>query len=40
MKSSANSAAAGVPCRVIREITDADSMKHRPEILADNEVLE
>lgn len=31
-----NSFAAGVPCRVIREITDADSMKFKPEILADN----
>ncbi|MGI6254918.1 MAG: sugar O-acetyltransferase [Acutalibacter sp.] len=27
--------AAGNPCRVIREITDADSMRHKPEILAD-----
>ncbi len=35
----ANSFAAGVPCRVIREITEADSMAHKPEILADNEVL-
>ena len=35
-----NSFAAGVPCRVIREITDADSMKHKPEILADNKVIE
>lgn len=34
-----NSFAAGVPCRVIREITEADSMAHLPEILADNEVL-
>lgn len=32
--------AAGVPCRVIREITDADSMKYKPEILADNRVIE
>lgn len=30
--------AAGVPCRVIREITEADSMKYKPEILADNSV--
>lgn len=36
----ANSFAAGVPCRVIREITEADSMRHKPEILADNRVLE
>lgn len=35
----ANSFAAGVPCRVIREITEADSMRHHPEILADNEIL-
>ena len=34
-----NSFAAGVPCRVVREITDADSMRHRPEILADNRVI-
>lgn len=32
--------AAGVPCRVIREITEADSMKHKPEILADNVIIE
>lgn len=30
----ANSFAAGNPCRVIREITEADSMIHKPEILA------
>ncbi len=35
-----NCFAAGVPCRVIREITEADSMVHKPEILADNSVLE
>ena len=35
-----NSFAAGVPCRVIRTLSDADSMKHKPEILADNEVIE
>lgn len=29
-----NSFAAGVPCRVIREITEADSMVHKPDILA------
>lgn len=28
-----NSFAAGNPCRVIRSITEADSMKHKPEIL-------
>lgn len=36
----ANTFAAGNPCRVIREITEADSMKHKPEILADNSVIE
>ncbi len=36
----ANSFAAGVPCRIIREITEADSMKHKPEILSDNKVIE
>ena len=30
----ANSIAAGVPCKVIRTLSDADSMKHHPEILA------
>ncbi len=35
----ANSFAAGVPAKVIREITEADSMIHMPEVLADNEVL-
>ncbi len=34
----ANSFAAGVPCKVIREITQADSMVMKPDILADNEV--
>ena len=32
--------AAGVPCRVIRKLTDADSMKQKPEVLADNMVIE
>ncbi len=36
----ANSFAAGVPCRVVRELTEADSMKHEPDILADNVVIE
>lgn len=36
----ANSFAAGVPCRVIREITEADSMKYQPEVLADNTIIE
>lgn len=35
----ANSFAAGVPRRVIREITGADSMVNMPEVLADNHVL-
>ncbi len=36
----ADSFAAGVPCRVIRKITDKDSMRYKPEILADNAVIE
>ena len=36
----ANSFAAGVPCRVIRELSDVDSLKHKPEILADNQIIE
>ena len=35
----AGSLAAGVPCRVIRPITEADSMAYKPEILADNSVI-
>lgn len=35
-----NCFAAGNPCRVIRELTEADSMKNKPEILADNTVPE
>ena len=31
----ANSFAAGNPCRVIREITEADSVKYKPELLGD-----
>lgn len=31
-----NTFAAGIPCRVIREITEADNMKYKPEVLADN----
>ncbi len=34
-----NSFAAGVPCRVIREITEQDSMVYKPAILADNAVI-
>ena len=36
----ANSFAAGNPCKVIRTITEADSMKHKPEILGDCQVIE
>ena len=32
--------AAGVPCRVIRVITETDSMKYKPKVLADNIILE
>ncbi|BBI35941.1 sugar O-acetyltransferase [Cohnella abietis] len=31
--------AAGVPCRVIRQITQADSMEFKPEVLADCRVI-
>lgn len=31
----ANTFAVGNPCRVIREITDADSLKNKPEVLGD-----
>ena len=34
-----NSFAAGVPCRVIRELTENDSMIYKPDILADNSVI-
>lgn len=34
-----DSFAAGVPCRVIRKITEKDSMLCKPEILADNQVI-
>lgn len=36
----ANSFAAGNPCRVIRTLTDSDSMNNKPEILGDCAVLE
>jgi acetyltransferase-like isoleucine patch superfamily enzyme len=32
--------AAGNPCKVIREITEKDSMKYKPEILADNTLID
>ncbi len=35
----ANALAAGVPCKVIRSITDADSMTYKPEILGGCQVL-
>ena len=35
----ANSFACGVPCRVVRPITEADSMAHLPHILGDNRVM-
>lgn len=35
-----NSFAAGVPCKVIREITEKDSMKYMPEVLADYRIIE
>ena len=31
--------AAGNPCKVIRELTDKDSMKYKPDIIADNSVI-
>ena len=36
----AGSFTAGVPCRVIRKLTEADSMRHLPDILADNSIIE
>ncbi len=32
--------AAGNPCRVIRELSAADSMRHKPDIMADTTVIE
>ncbi|MDD4774396.1 MAG: DapH/DapD/GlmU-related protein, partial [Eubacteriales bacterium] len=32
--------AAGNPCRVIREITEKESMKYKPDILAGNRIIE
>ena len=31
--------AAGNPCKVIRELTDNDSMRHKPDVIADNTVI-
>lgn len=36
----ANCFAAGVPAQVIREITEKDSMRYKPEILANNRILQ
>ncbi len=36
----ANSFAAGVPCKVIRKIDEQDSMRNKPDILADNTTIE
>lgn len=33
-----NSFAAGVPCKVIRELSEKDSMKYLPDVLADNTI--
>ena len=35
-----DSFAAGNPCRVIRKLSEQDSMKYQPQILADNRVIE
>lgn len=35
-----DSFAAGVPCRVIRTLSEKDSMRYKPEILANNNVIE
>lgn len=35
----ANTFAAGNPCRVIRELTEADSIIHKPDIIADNTII-
>jgi len=32
--------AAGVPCQVIRPISETDSMRYKPDILADNHIIE
>lgn len=36
----ANSFAAGSPCKVIRTITEADSLQYKPEILGDCQILD
>lgn len=36
----ANSFAAGVPCRVIRELGEGDSLRNRPDILGDCEIID
>ena len=36
----ANHVAAGNPCRILREITEADSMIHKPDVLGDNQIMD
>ena len=36
----ANSVAVGVPCRVIRTISEADSLRNKPELLEDYQIIE
>lgn len=36
----ANTVAAGVPCKVLRRLSEADSMRNFPEILGENAVME
>ncbi|MFA6815923.1 MAG: sugar O-acetyltransferase [Lentisphaeria bacterium] len=36
----ANSLAVGTPCHVLRELSEKDSMRYKPEIFADNQILE
>lgn len=36
----AHSFAAGVPCKVIRAITEEDSMRHKPDVMADCRIIE
>ncbi|MEJ8304735.1 sugar O-acetyltransferase [Saccharibacillus sacchari] len=36
----AHSFAAGVPCKIVRAITEEDSMRHKPDVLADCQILE
>jgi maltose O-acetyltransferase len=36
----ANHVAAGNPCRILRKITEADSMIHKPDVLGDNRIVD